>query len=165
MKTELPMAVAECGTMAYEFLLDFGSFRDFQRHRAIAQRMPLLVRNHGFNEWYLNSFPDNLRKKIEKFIKSQEIKIEKLKISEEDKQYFTAMGYKVPCRFSGDLKALVYLVELRSTRFVHPTLVEQVLKIIESLKKLFGPYGLVLHLDKEPNRFDIKRGEQDIVEK
>jgi hypothetical protein len=75
------------------------------------------------------------------------------------------MGYRVPCRFSGDLKALVYLAELRSTRFVHPTLVEQMLKMIESMKELFEKDGLILHLDDEPNRFDVKRGEQDIVEK
>jgi len=164
-KTELPMAIAECGVVAYEFLLDFGSFRDLQRHRAIAQRMPLLVRTHGFNEWYLNALPEDLKKKTEKFIKLQEKRIEELKINKEDEQYFTAMGYQVPCRFSGDLKALVYLVELRSTRFVHPTLVAQILKTIENLKELFGKEGLILHLDSEPNRFDIKRGEQDIIEK
>jgi thymidylate synthase ThyX len=165
MKTELPMAIAECGVVGYEFLLDFGSFRDFQRHRAIVQRMPLLNRKHGFNEWYLNSLPNNLKEKAEKFIKSQEEKIEKLNVSEEEKQYYTAMGYRVPCRLSGDLKALVYLVELRSTRFVHPTLVEQMLKMIKSLKELFEKDGLVLHLDEEPNRFDVRRGQHDIVEK
>jgi thymidylate synthase ThyX len=165
MKTELPMAIAECGVVAYEFLLDFGSFRDLQRHRAIVQRMPLLVRSHGFNRWYLDSLPEDLRKKAEQFLKLQEEKIDKMDISEEDKQYFTAMGYRVPCRFSGDLKALVYLLELRSTRFVHPTLIEQMLKTVANFKELFEKDGLVLHLDGEPNRFDIRRGEQDIVEK
>lgn len=164
-KTELPPAIAECGMVAYEFLLDFGSFRDLQRHRAIVQRMPLLVRTHGFNPWYLKSLPDNLRKKTEKFIADQEKRIEKLKTSDEIKQYYTAMGYRVPCRFAGDLKALIYLAELRSTRFVHPTLVEQILKMIKSLDKLFKKDGLILHLDTEPNRFDIKRGEQDIIMK
>jgi thymidylate synthase ThyX len=164
-KTELPTAIGECGVMAYEFLLDFGSFRDLQRHRAIIQRMPLLVRTHGFNDWYLNSLPENFKDKTKEFIKIQKEKIDKLKTSEENKQYFTAMGYRVPCRFSGDLKALVYLVELRSTRFVHPTLVEQMLKMIKSLKYSLEKDGLVLHLDSEPNRFDIKRGEQDIIER
>ncbi len=161
-KTDLPMAIGECGVVAYEFLLDFGSFRDLQRHRAIVQRMPLLVRNHGFNKWYIDSLPTDLKKEAREFIKSQEKKINSLKINQEEKQYFTAMGYRVPCRFSGDLKALVYLAELRSTRFVHPTLVEQILKMIDSLKNLFGKNGLIFHLDEEPNRFDIKRGEQDI---
>ncbi|KKQ47063.1 MAG: hypothetical protein US66_C0020G0001, partial [Candidatus Moranbacteria bacterium GW2011_GWD2_37_9] len=165
MKTELPTAIGECGVVAYEFLLDFGSYRDLQRHRAVVQRMPLLVRKHGFNQWYLNALPNDLKKETKEFIKKQEKEIQKMKASEEEKQYYTAMGYRVPCRFSGDLKALVYLVELRSTRFVHPTLVEQMLKVINSMKKLFGKDGLVLHLDNEPNRFDIRRGEQDIIEK
>lgn len=164
-KTELPTAIGECGMVGYEFLLDFGSFRDLQRHRAIVQRMPLLNMVHGFNEWYLKSLPNDLRKKAEEFIKSQEEKIKKLNISEEEQQYYIAMGYRVPCRLAGDLKALIYLVELRSTRFVHPTLVEQILKMIKSLKELFAKDGLVLHLDEEPNRFDIRRGQQDIVEK
>ncbi|KKU51717.1 MAG: hypothetical protein UX75_C0062G0004 [Candidatus Moranbacteria bacterium GW2011_GWE2_47_10] len=165
MKTELPQAIGECGTVAYEFLLDFGSYRDLQRHRAVVQRMPLLVMDHGFNPWYLSSLPGKLRGKAEKFIKAQEERIRKMKLSKEDQQYFVAMGYRIPCRFSGDLKALVYLAELRSTRFVHATLVEQMLKMIESMKKLFAKDGLVLHLDDEPNRFDVRRGEQDIVAK
>jgi thymidylate synthase ThyX len=165
MKTELPMAIAECGVVAYEFLLDFGSFRDLQRHRAVVQRMPLLVRTHGFNQWYLDALPEDLKKKTEEFIKLQEERIEKLGVNKYEEQYFIAMGYRIPCKFSGDLKALVYLAELRSTRFVHPTLVAQILKMIESMKSLFEKDGLVLHLDDEPNRFDIRRGEQDIIEK
>jgi hypothetical protein len=164
-KTELPNAIAECGVVAYEFLLDFGSFRDLQRHRSLVQRMPLLVRDHGFGSWYLDALPQDLRLKTEKFIEQQESRIQKLKIGEVEKQYFTAMGYRVPCRFSGDLKALVYLAELRSTRFVHPTLVGQMLRMIENLKERFQECGLVLHLDAEPNRFDIGRGAQDIIEK
>ena len=165
MKTELPQTIGECGVVAYEFLLDFGSFRDLQRHRAVVQRMPLLTSVHGFNEWYFNAMPDELREKAKIFIAEQEKKIEKLGAADEIKQYYLAMGYRVACRLSGDLKALVYLVELRSTRFVHPTLVEQMLKMIASLKELFSKDGLVLHLDEEPNRFDIKRGEHTITAK
>ena len=165
MKTELPTAIGECGTVTYEFLLDFGSFRDFQRHRAIVQRMPLLTHRHGFNPWYLMALPQDLREKAERFITDQEAAIEKIDLSDEEKQYYIAMGYRVPCKFAGDLKALVYLAELRSTRFVHPTLVEQMLKLIKNMKELFEKDGLVFHLDNEPNRFDIRRGEQDIVER
>lgn len=164
-KTELPPTIATLGMVHYEFLLDFGSFRDLQRHRAVVQRMPLLTSQHGFNEWYLNALPEKLKKVAIKFVASQEKKIKLLKISDEEKQYYLAMGYNVPCKVSGDLKALIYLVELRSTRFVHPTLVRQMLKMIESLKNIFQKTGLIIHTDDEPNRFDIRRGEQDIVMK
>ncbi|MDH4330504.1 MAG: FAD-dependent thymidylate synthase [Candidatus Moranbacteria bacterium] len=164
-KTELPTMIGECGVLGYEFLLDFGSFRDLQRHRAVVQRMPLLTQDHGFEGWYLDSLPKDLRKKADKLIASQEKKIMNLKTDDETRQYYIAMGYRVPCRVIGDLKALTYLVELRSTRFVHPTLVAQMLDMIKSLKRLFEKDGLIFHLDEEPNRFDIGRGTHDIVEK
>jgi thymidylate synthase ThyX len=162
-KTELPNTIAECGVVGYEFLLDFGSFRDLQRHRAVAQRMPLLTFKYGFHKWYLEQLPEDLQKEARKFLQQQIKLIKNLKIDKFEQQYYIPMGYKVPCRIVGDLKALVYLVELRSTRFVHPTLVEQMLKMIKSLERLFAKNGLVLHIDKTPGKFDIKRGEQDII--
>ena len=162
-KTELPMTVADCGVIGYEFLLDFGSFRDLQRHRAVAQRMPVLTMSHGFNHWYLEQLPKELKKEAKQFLQKQKKLISQLSIDQFEKQYYIPMGYQVPCRVVGDLKALTYLVELRATRFVHPTLVRQMLKMVSSLEKLFKKDGLVLHIDKTPNQFDVKRGEQDIV--
>jgi thymidylate synthase ThyX len=162
-KTELPKFVAEAGELQFEFLLDFGSFRDLQRHRAIIQRMPLLTTEIGFEKWYLRELPKELQDKTESFLKNQEEKIKKLKVSKEERQYYIAMGYKVSNRITGNIPALVYLAELRATRFVHPTLRKKAKMIADKLSELFGKFGLVMHLDKEIDRFDIKRGEQDIV--
>jgi hypothetical protein len=158
----LPNTISECGVVGYEFLLDFGSFRDLQRHRAVAQRMPLLTFRHKFNEWYLTELPSDLEKEARKFLREQMKSIKELKIDKFEQQYYIPMGYQVPCRVVGDLKALTYLVELRSTRFVHPTLVRQMLKMVKSLEKLFSKDGLTLHIDKTPGKFDIGRGKQDI---
>ena len=51
-KTELPKHLAESGTLQYSFGLDFGSYRDIARQRAVVQRMPLLTMKHGFHSWY-----------------------------------------------------------------------------------------------------------------
>ena len=162
-KTELPKYLAEAGTLQFEFLLDFGSFRDIQRHRAVIQRMPLLTLDIGFEKWYLEELPKELQTKAESFIKTQEEKIKKLDISKEEKQYYIAMGYKISNRLTGNLPALVYLAELRATRFVHPTLRRKAKMMADTLSSLFGKIGLVMHLDQEIDRFDIKRGEQYIV--
>ncbi len=162
-KTELPKHLAEAGTLRIEFLLDFGSFRDIQRHRAVTQRMPLLTNEIGFEKWYINELPQEHREEAKNFIKKQEEKIKKLKISKEEKQYYYAMGYKISNCLTGNLPSLVYLTELRATRFVHPTLRKKAKMLADGLLKLFAKYGLVLHLDKEIDRFDIKRGEHDIV--
>lgn len=72
------------------------------------------------------------------------------------------MGFNTPNRLTGNLHALVYLVELRGTRFVHPTLQERALQMAEVLTKQFG---IKLHLDPQLNRFDIRRGTHDILVK
>jgi len=163
-KTELPRQIAECGTLQFEFLLDFGSFRDIQRHRAVTQRMPILTTRHGFHPWYLGEQPELLRKKAEALLAIQEQDIKKLDLSPEEQQYYIAMGYQTANRLTGDLHALTYLVELRSTRFVHPTLRQRARQMAEKMHELFYDHGLVLHLDEDPDRFDVKRGEQDIVQ-
>lgn len=162
-KTELPKHLAEAGNLQFEFLLDFGSFRDIQRHRAVIQRMPLLTTEIGFEKWYLQELPPALISKAETFLKQQAEKINNLKISKEEKQYYTAMGYKTSNRLTGNIPALVYLAELRATRFVHPTLRAKAKMLADTLSELFGKFGLKIHLDAEIDRFDIKRGEHDIV--
>ncbi len=163
LKTELPKFLAQVGTLQFGFMLDFGSFRDIQRHRAVIQRMPLLTLEHGFNQFYFESLPESLRQAAESLVGYQEQAIKKLNLNPGIAQYYTAMGYNLPNMISGDLPALVYLIELRSTRFVHPTLQKRAIEMAKILEKEFGTYGLQLHLDQEPGRFDIKRGEHDII--
>jgi len=159
-KTELPKKIAECGMLQFEFLLDFGSFRDIQRHRAVIQQMPLLSIVHGFHPWYLEEFEKELRSGMEDVISEQARRINRLPASLETKQYYTAMGFNTANRLTGNLHALVYLVELRGTRFVHPTLRERALQMAKILTE---DYEILLHLDPEPNRFDVRRGTHDII--
>lgn len=164
-KTDLPKILSECGLIYFSFPLDFGSFRDIQRHRAVIQQMPLLETKYGFEGWYLKELPETLRAKAEVLLNQQELLISSLPwghVSKEILQYYTAMGYRTPNRVTGGIPALVYLVELRATRFVHPTLRRRAKQMAEFLQTAFGGYGLVLHLDQDPDRFDIKRGEHDI---
>jgi len=161
-KTELPKFLADIGVVDLEFTLDFGSFRDLQRHRAILQRMPLLGMELGFEEWYLNELPKDLKSEAKKLLQNQKKAINFLRLSREEKQYLVPMGYKVNNKISANLPALVYMVELRGTRFVHPTLRHRAIQIARTLKKRLN---IPIYMDKEPHRFDVKRGEQDIVMK
>lgn len=163
-KTDLPHWLAECGTLKFRFLLDFGSFRDIQRHRAVSQRMPLITMDHGFAEWYLKELTPELLNEAVKLIRQQKTAIEKLPISPEEKQYYIAMGFNQPNQVTGGLPYLVYLVELRATRFVHPTLRKRARQMAAVMQEKFGEW-LAIHLDEDPDRFDVKRGEQDIVKR
>lgn len=164
-KTELPHRLGECGVVGFEFTLDFGSFRDIQRHRAAKQRMPLVTTRHGFGKWYLDELSPELRKDAKELIARQTQEIEKLDASPDVKQYYTAMGFLGTNRVVGTIPAVVYLVELRATRFVHPTLRARAIEMANALEKTFGKEGLKIFLDDEPNRFDVRRGEHDITQK
>lgn len=164
-KAELPKFLAECGTMQFSFLLDFGSFRDLQRHRSLIQRMPLLTTRFCFGHWYMNQMPDKLRGKSLDFLDKYENFLKKLDLSPACLQYYIPMGYQVPCRVTGDLPALVWVVELRSGISVHPTLRKVAQQMGKVLLERLGNKGLKLYIDESLDRFNIKRGHQDIVEK
>jgi len=159
-KTELPKYLTLLGTIKVQFQLDFGSFRDIQRHRAINQRMPLLTAELGFNQWYLENFPLEVREKLSAHLDLINREIKELEVTPEEAQYFLPMGYNTANIFTGDLPSTIYMVELRNSRFVHPTLQQVAHKICQ---KITSNLGIPLHVDSEPNRFDIKRGEQDIT--
>ena len=159
-KTELPKILGQAGIISAKFNLDFGSFRDIHRHRALIQRMPLLTIDIGFNNWYLSSLPEGEQRKTEDYLGNLERRIDNLGISPEKAQYFVPMGYNTSNHITGDIPAMVYMAELRSTRFVHPTLRVVARDIGEYIDSALG---VPVHFDPEPDRFDIRRGEQDIV--
>ncbi len=164
-KTELPKQMAEAGTMQFEFLLDFGSFRDLQRQRSVIQRMPLVTADFGMHPWYFDSLPKRERHAAQDLVSKQLQAIAKFGAPATVLQYYYPMGMCVPCRVTGDLPALVYIAELRAQVVVHPTLHEVALWIADALLKRFDYLGLKLYVDRNKGRFDVKRGLQDIVQK
>lgn len=169
-KTELPKKLARAGVDQFRFLLDFGSYRDLQRHRAVIQQMPLLTTCYGFEHWYLDQLPPDLRglvvRQILPSFEKELNKISEEKVGPFQLQYLIPMGYRVQCEITGDLPALVYLVELRSGSSVHPTMRQRAQELGAILLQEYRECGLFLHIDKSDiGRFDVRRGEQDIVEK
>lgn len=162
-KIMLPLFLGELGNVQFNFLLDFGSFRDIRRHRSAISRMPLLTTKLGFGQWYLDQLPDDVKKEALALIDDQIKEIEKLNVSDQIKQYYIALGFMVSCRFTFNLPGAVYTAELRSGRFVHPTLRIVAKKMISALKEKF-PF-LTLHPDDEPSDWDVRRGLQDIIQK
>jgi len=73
------------------------------------------------------------------------------------------MGYKISNYISGDLPAWVYLVELRATSLVHPTLAVQAAQMADILRDKYADVDLAIHINSEAGRFDVKRGEADII--
>lgn len=162
-KTNLPLFLKDLGNCCFRYLIDFGSFRDVQRHRNGVCRMPILMTKSGFNSWYLDQLPPVLRARALVLIATQEEEINKLECSVFDAQYYVAMGYNVPVRITYGLPATVYVTELRSGRHVHPTLRGRAHEMADALSSVFE--DLTLHIDRDEKEFDAGRGLQTITKK
>lgn len=165
--TNLPKWFGKFGNYQMSFLLDFGSFRDIQRHRNGVCEMPLLTGKLGFHTWYLDQMPDDMRERAVELINNQLHAINHLQhqhnIDDFTMQYFYPLGMNVACEATYSLRQMVYVTELRSSVTVHPTLRRIAHKMHEALVE--NHPNLTLHTDLSEEDFTVKRGKQDIVKK
>jgi len=160
----LPHFLTDLGQYTFEFLLDFGSFRDLQRHRNGVIRMPLLDVSWGFERWYVTELGD-LWQEADKLIEEQTARIRRLPDDPVARQYYTALGFRVPCQVMMGLPSLLYFLELRSGKTVHPTLRKQVHSMIRIFQKNHPHDQIALHVDLDPDDWDVRRGDQTITAK
>ncbi|PJC56158.1 hypothetical protein CO026_01860, partial [Candidatus Kaiserbacteria bacterium CG_4_9_14_0_2_um_filter_41_32] len=106
-----------------------------------------------------------LRAEAKDLVASQAAVIAELTDDTAMRQYYLPMGYNISNYLAGDLPALVYLLELRATSMVHPTLSSRAVEMAGILADTYGDIGLRFHLDPDPGRFNVKRGEHDIVKR
>lgn len=159
----LPHFLSDLGQVSFAFSLDFGSFRDIQRHRNGVCRMPLLTLEEAFHPWYLAQLPEGVFLEGQKLLEEQEAAILNLKASPVDTQYYIALGYCVTCSVTYSLPAAVYVLEIRSAKTVHPTLRQTIHGMIRSFQSEFPE--VPLHVDMDPDDWDVRRGVQTITEK
>jgi thymidylate synthase ThyX len=166
----LPHFLSDLGQYTFAFTLDFGSFRDLQRHRNGVCRMPLLDMSYGFHPWYLEQIGDpangdvgGLRDAAVDLIYDLRPRIDKISPDPVVRSYYTALGFRVPCQVTYALPALIYVMELRSGKTVHPTLRQS----IHAMARLFrrNHPDIALHVDMDPDDWDVRRGDQTITNK
>ena len=164
-KSILPKSLARFGWYKCNFLLDYGSFRELQRHRGGLCRMPLLTESLGFHPWYFEQLPEAVCLKARNFVKAQLAELNEIAptIPREVKQYYLPIGMNVACQLMYDLPQMVYVAELRSNQTVHPTLRWVAQQISNNLRR--DHPKLVLYVDESASTFCLRRGSQDIVER
>lgn len=175
---------ARHGSFAHSTLLDihepidFGSFRDLQRHRGGYCSMPAVDLGMGFHPWYLDNLVDH------DLVNDATHLISQIRDLDDDimndciqagcdntgvfstqqrleNQYFMPMGAVVPAYLNYSVHQAIYVAELRSGQSVHPTLRPLAQKIAKELQR----HGIEVHYDSRPDVWTTVRGNQDIVEK
>jgi len=162
-KTELHQRFRQFGNFVFRFPLDFGSYRDLQRHRSCVQEMPLLTTKWGILDWYLEQLDDVLIERVCEVATGLEERINNLDLRDEERQNYIAMGYASPIQITCTLPSAIYIAELRSGTTVHPTVRAVAQKIGDMVKSTIP--ACAMHHDKSEGVWDIKRGAQDIVKK
>jgi thymidylate synthase ThyX len=155
----VPHEFARLGMITFRFDMDFGSFRDLQRHRNGVCRMPLLGVNHGFEDWYLRELGD-LESKGRELVERLKHDAYSLTNDPIARQYYLGLGFKVPCQISYGLPATIYMLELRSGKHIHPTYRSKVHEMIRLFVRQFP--DLALHVDTDPDDWTVRRGLQTI---
>lgn len=161
--TVLPHFLSGLGQLTWRFNLDFGSFRDIQRHRNGVCRMPLLTTSEGFESWYLDQLDPQLAHAAQDLIDELSLEIAMVSDDPVARQYYTALGYKVPCQVTYALPAAVYVLEIRSAKHVHPTLRRTIHKMVENFRSVLPQ--VPLHVDMDADDWTVRRGMQTITAK
>jgi thymidylate synthase ThyX len=159
----LPHFLTDAGQLTYSFLLDFGSFRDIQRHRNGVCRMPLLTTQYGFHPWYLAQLDEDLRGDAIGLIAKLEHDIARVSEDPVIRQYYTAFGFRVPTQVTYGLPASIYVMEIRSGKTIHPTLRLSIQEAIKTFESRFP--DVKLHVDRSVDDWTVRRGTQTITEK
>ena len=81
-----------------------------------------------------------------------------------EKQYHIPIGFNVPIIMKSSLPQLLYIIELRSSKTVHPTLRRIVQKIAKKVENYY-PDTCNFFCDYDEDDFTLRRGTQDIVQK
>lgn len=138
----------------YSGIIDFASWRDFARHRSVFQEFPRFITT-SFSNFYLNNIPENAKEEITAILNGMYLDNLENKLS----IYDFPMGINVDYYFSGYLSKLKYILKLRSSHSVHPSLRAEILKITEKLN--------LMNIIREENRtynwvINSNRGNQTI---
>lgn len=164
---ELPHWFDDLGTIRSGYLLDYGSYRDLQRHRKGVIRAPLLTKYDGFESWYIEQLPPDVQTEATNLLDQQERAIIQSSLGHENyallEQYYIPMGYRVPIVCTQTLPAFVYRLELRSSKTVHPTLRATTLREVAWFRAQFP--DVAIHIDDDPSWWTLRRGSQTIEER
>jgi len=118
-KFDSPLREFELADYTFEIVIDYGAFRDLQRHRMCTQTNQLVTTEHGYTT------PDeikefDLEKEFTECMKRSQTAFEK--ISERFPlyaQYIVALAFRKRTLFNINLRSLYHLIKLRSSTKGH----------------------------------------------
>jgi thymidylate synthase ThyX len=158
------------GTYTVAFDIDYGSYRDIQRHRKCFMRASMPGLHHGVNGWYVERLKDlDKAGGLAIMDQLQVIKDKWHKMSRTldpvDMIEVTPLMANVQVLMTLDIPQTVYLLELRSKLSVHPSLRHMIHELRERTDIALGDFYKLAELDMDMSADTIyaKRGKDTIT--
>lgn len=164
--------LAAYGAYNLYFLLDFGSYRDLQRHRNGVCQVPLTEGTFGIHGWYMNEVKSLLaaadwagfQKEVNRLLGAiKDLGKAGVAVDAVRSQYLYPMGTAVLCHLAYTIPQMTYVAELRSQKTVHPSLRPVAQGMAKILREDFPQ--MALYIDTDADGWSAKRGEQTIEAK
>lgn len=167
---QLPPAISSAVRFRITDKLDFGSFRDWQRHRNGVCVMPLLTPYYGIHPWYLQEIGEEFAQRLNDVMQRLCEAFARAELDGNQSyqvllQYAVPMGAMVKVDYVCDLNQLLYLIELRSGLTVHQTLRLSMISCYYRFYECLGMQQsdgekLMVFPDLTMDNFTLKRGTQ-----
>ena len=153
---KLPSYLELLGPITARFYLDFGSFRDLQRHRKANIPIPEFRINTGMNAYYpmtiasLLTTPEDfdtfcyLNLEVDQCVNKMAAVLDN-----NSAQYFYPLGWDVPVVCTASLAQWAYMLELRTSKSVHATLRTVMQKIAKEIERVLE---INLRYDNTPSQ-------------
>lgn len=158
----MPRALQHSSIM-FEFLLDFGAYRDIQRHRASGQLWQWATAISGYDypeyidlpwmEWFMKMYDDVMTKAT---VLSNDIIKDNCYLSE----YACAMGHLVRTTFEMNPGQLAYVIEQRTTPWGHDSYRRLFIEVYNQLKELAPIYSKFIRVWKVEDQSSRKIQEE-----
>jgi thymidylate synthase ThyX len=168
-RTYLPQAFNHEVEVELRGTIDYGCWRELQRHRNGVCRNPLLTPHMGIHNWYYSQLEEYLPEQKMEDLRSRiaflflEI-MDTLKYDDYGRQYALPLGTVVLFKVHYGLSEILYFSRLRSSTTVHPIL----RRITQFLAREFETnYGVstMADMSEEAKGLNLKRGSQTIEKK
>lgn len=168
----LSRRLAAYGNYNLCFLLDFGSYRDLQRHRNGICQVPLIDGTFGIYPWYLQQVEGligaeaygKFKAEVDRLMAAIPLlALQGIAATPMQNQYLYPMGVALLCHLGYSIPQMVYVAELRSQKTVHATL-RPIAQAMGAILRADFP-DMALYIDTDADNWVAKRGEQTIEAK
>jgi thymidylate synthase ThyX len=147
-KHDMPMRELEHINYTFDIMIDYGAFRDIQRHRICTQTNQELTVEHGFDipqeiieAGFENKFKECMKMAVESF---NEI----CKEFPKESQYVVPLAFRKSTLFTWNLRELHHFIKLRSSMEGHESYRKIAQQIFDEIEKVHPFLARYIRVDK-----------------